>query len=170
MRLLCEAVEGAVQAHADALDQVRFAVRSYLAFFREHPEFVELLMQERAEFRDRKESTYFAHRDEGMEHWEQTFRGLIDAGRVREMPPRRIIETIGALVYGAMFVHHFTKKQPLEEQADDIFDFVWHAIATDSERAARPSNDTTSRPRHPKDVARNSPSIICPMFHRERDK
>src|SRR3712207_9594593 len=41
----------------DPLEQVEFAIRSYLAYFDAHPEYVELLIQERAAFRDRKKPT-----------------------------------------------------------------------------------------------------------------
>ena len=46
------------------MDRIRQGVRGYLAFFAEHPEFVELMIQERAIFRDQRKPTYFRRRDE----------------------------------------------------------------------------------------------------------
>src|SRR5262245_17427889 len=59
MRMLHEQVDSSVKDIHDPLDRIATAIRSYLAFFAEHPEFVELLMQERAQFKDRKKPTYF---------------------------------------------------------------------------------------------------------------
>jgi AcrR family transcriptional regulator len=61
MRRAARGGRGRRRAVADPLEQLAVAIRTYLAFFDEHPHFVELLIQERAEFRDRTEPTYFAH-------------------------------------------------------------------------------------------------------------
>src|SRR5262245_27573540 len=69
MRMLCSQIDACVAGIDDPLDQIAAAVESYLAFFAEHPEFVELLMQERAQFKDRKKPTYFEHREANIERW-----------------------------------------------------------------------------------------------------
>src|SRR5262245_56845092 len=46
IRALIGQVDDAVAAIPDPLEKVATAVRTYLTFFAEHPEFVELLMQE----------------------------------------------------------------------------------------------------------------------------
>src|ERR1043165_3677136 len=51
------AIDAAVASISDPLDKIVVAIRRYLQFFHEHPEYVELLIQERAEFRDRKAPT-----------------------------------------------------------------------------------------------------------------
>src|SRR5262249_59824700 len=100
MRRLHERIEDSIRGVEDPLDQVAAAIRAYLAFFAEHPDFVELLMQERAHFKDRKEPTYFQHRAANVERWRDLYRRLIAGGRVREMPAERITDVLGALVYG----------------------------------------------------------------------
>src|SRR5437870_11813004 len=86
MRMLCEQVDASVQEIEDPLDRIAVAIRSYLSFFAEHPEFVELLMQERAQFKDRKKPTFFVHREARVEQWRAHHRRLIAEGRVRGMP------------------------------------------------------------------------------------
>ena len=83
----------------DPLERLPRAIRAYLAFFKEHPQFVELLIQERAEFRDRKQSTYFEHRRARAAFWEEVYRGLIRAGRVRDVPVARMLD-VSNLGYG----------------------------------------------------------------------
>src|SRR5262245_23152745 len=59
MRLLTASVNGAAERAANPLDRIIVATHAYLEFFDEHPELVELFVQERAQFRDRKRPTYF---------------------------------------------------------------------------------------------------------------
>src|SRR5262245_46053742 len=70
-------VDAAVAGIADPLEMIGAAIRAYLRFFQEHPEQVELLIQERAEFRDRKKSTYFEHREAGRARWHAVLRDLV---------------------------------------------------------------------------------------------
>src|SRR6185369_2200900 len=67
MRRLCAAVGEAMDRVEDPLGKLATLIRSYLQFFKDRPEHVELLMQERAEFRDRKKPTYFEHREANSE-------------------------------------------------------------------------------------------------------
>ena len=46
---------------------------------------VELFIQERAEFKDRKESSYFEHRRRNLSRWTAGMEDLMDAGYVRRM-------------------------------------------------------------------------------------
>ena len=69
MRRLCAAIDAAIDGIDDPLEQIAAAIRAYLQFFKDYPEYVELLIQERAEFRDRKKPTYFEHREENRERW-----------------------------------------------------------------------------------------------------
>src|SRR5437763_486528 len=62
MRQMRERIDASIQEVTDPLERIAVAVRTYLHFFAEHPDYVELLMQERAYFKDRKEPTYFVHR------------------------------------------------------------------------------------------------------------
>jgi AcrR family transcriptional regulator len=120
---------------ADPLEQMQQAVRAYLAYFQANPEVVELLIQERAEFKDRKKPTYFIHSDEGVLKWHAVLRELIAAGRVRDIPVERITNVLGDLLYGTMFTNYFAhRRRSLEEQADEILDIALLGILTDAGR------------------------------------
>jgi AcrR family transcriptional regulator len=139
MRRLHEQIEAAIKDVDEPLQRIALAIRAYLAFFAEHPDFVELLIQERAQFKDRKKPTYFQHREVHVERWRDLYRGLIAAGRVRKMPVERITDVVSDLVYGTMFTNYFTgKRRPPEEQARQILDVVFHGILSDSERRRLP--------------------------------
>ncbi|MFM7151934.1 MAG: TetR/AcrR family transcriptional regulator, partial [Gemmataceae bacterium] len=109
--------------------------RAYLRFFKNHPEQVELLILERAEFRDRKRSTYHDHREAGRPRWNRLVSDLVSSGRLREMPVSRVMDVVGDLLYGTMFTNHFSGgTKPLEEQAGDILDIIYHGMLSDRER------------------------------------
>jgi AcrR family transcriptional regulator len=140
MRSLRQHVDSAVASAEDPLDQIAAGVRAFLSFCADHPEFVELLMQERAQFKDRKKPTYFEHREASLERWRARYRALIAAGRIREMPVEHITDVMSQLLYGTIFINYFTGQQrPPEQQAREILDVVFHGILSDSERRRRPA-------------------------------
>ena len=134
MRKLREQVDAAVAGVEDPLERIGRGIHAYLTFFAEHPGFVELLIQERAQFKDRKKPTYFEHRETNVERWRALYRSLIAQGRVRDIPVDRIVDVVGALLYGAMFTNYFTGPlKSAEEQTRDILDIIFHGILTDSQ-------------------------------------
>jgi AcrR family transcriptional regulator len=135
MRRLEAQVDAKVEEAKDPLELMSQAVRTYLAFFDSNPEVVELLIQERAEFKDRKKPTYFEHREATVGDWQEFLRGLVAQGRVRDVPLRRITEVAGDLLYGTVFANYFaSRRASLETQAEDILDIVFHGILTEDER------------------------------------
>lgn len=138
MNQLKAAIDLSGQDVGDPLLKIERAIIAYLAFFRDNPQHVELLMQERAAFRDRKQPTYFEHRESNREPWQALFRGLIATGRVRNVNVERLLDVLGDLVYGAMFTHYFSgQHKPLAEQARDILDLIFFGILSDTERRLR---------------------------------
>lgn len=136
MHQLRKHVHDAVDEHADPLEQLAAAVHAYLAFFDAHPECVELLILERAAFKDRKKPTYFEHRDANVGRWLELFRGLVAAGRVRNAPVEEFTETISDLLYGTIFTNHFAgRREPMEVQARRILNTLFLGMLSDPERA-----------------------------------
>ena len=74
MRKLRAAVDAAIVGVNEPLHRLRGGIHAYLTFFAEHPEFVELLIQERAQFKDRKKPTYFEHREANAARWRAMYR------------------------------------------------------------------------------------------------
>jgi AcrR family transcriptional regulator len=135
MRALCEQVDAVMVDVADPLEGIAAGIRTYLAFFAEHPQYVELLIQERAQFKDRKKPTYFEHQEANAARWQAFWRDLIAQGRVRQMPAERIFRVVSDLLYGTMFTNYFAgRQQPFEAQAQDILDVVYRGILSDAER------------------------------------
>jgi AcrR family transcriptional regulator len=141
MRMMLERVNANVQGIDDPLDRIAAGIRAFLGFFAEFPEFVELLIQERAQFKDRTKPTFIEHRLVNVERWRGIYRGLIAQERVRDVPVDRITDIVGNLLYGTIFMNYFSgQSKSVEVQAQDILDVVFNGILTEQEhkrRAAR---------------------------------
>lgn len=133
-------VRSAYEPAADPLDRLALAVRAYLEFYRDHPDLVELMVIERAEFRDRKAPTYLENRQAVAAEWREVYADLIRAGRVRPVKPDQLIDMIGDLMYGTMFTNHFAAtRPPLTIQARQLTEFIFSGILTSAELARRQS-------------------------------
>jgi AcrR family transcriptional regulator len=131
-------IDTSVAGVADPLEQITRAIRAYLEYFEAHPAAVELFIQERAQFRDRKRPAYFEHREANVERWRNLYRDLIAEGRIRPLSPERITDVIGDLLYGTMFVNYIAgRRRPPAQVAEDVVDIVFHGILSDRERRAR---------------------------------
>jgi AcrR family transcriptional regulator len=138
MRRMKASVDAAIAEVADPLAQISGAVVAYLAFFDADPRVAELLILERARFRDRKKPTYFEHREANIHRWRALYERLMLEGRLRRMPVDRIADVLSNLVYGTMFTNHFAgRKKPFEEQAADILDVFFHGVLESGERKPR---------------------------------
>ena len=135
MRQLKGAVDAAMAAAADPLEQMARVIETYLSFFAQHPEYVELFVQERAQFKDRKKPTYFVHRDANAERWREMSRRMIAEGRFRDIPVERILDVVGDMLYGTMFTNYFVgRARSPKEQAEDILDVALHGLLSDGAR------------------------------------
>lgn len=129
-------VRAAAEGVADPFARIGLGIRTYLAFFEEHPEYVELLIQERAIFKDRKQPTYFEYRSANLGYWKDQWRQLIATGRIRtDLPVERIADTMGSLLYGTMFTNHFVGRSvSLDEQYETLLQVVFRGLLSDTER------------------------------------
>ncbi len=129
MRLLKENSDREAAKGTDPFDCIIRATHAYLRFIDAHPELVELIVQERAEFKDRKRPTYFLHRDVNIKPWKKLFKDLIDAGQLRQIPVDRITDVFSDVLYGAIFTNYFeSRRRSPERQAEDILDVIFRGI------------------------------------------
>lgn len=132
MQHMKQAVDAATAQTGQPLEKVAVGIRAYLTFFDEHPEIVELLIHERALFRDRRKPTYFVHRESNVGQWRALFSELIRAGVIRDTPVERITDVISGLLYGTMFTNFFAgRAKPLANQCQDILDIVFRGLLVD---------------------------------------
>jgi AcrR family transcriptional regulator len=137
MHALKDWTDAATDGAASALERVQLGVRAYLEYFDQHPELIELLIQERAQFRDRKRPTYFEHRDANIGPWNDVLRGMIAAGTIRDVPVERITDVLSDLLYGTIFTNYFAARQKsLASQCEDVIDIVFRGLLTEGQRTS----------------------------------
>jgi len=138
MRHLRVHIDSAVEGIIDPIARIEAGTRSFLCFFDTHPKFVELLILERALFKDRTTPTYFTHRERNRHRWNEFYRSLIGRDVIRDMPVERITTVFTDLAYGTIFTNYFSgRNRSVEDQAGDILDVIFRGILSDSERARR---------------------------------
>jgi AcrR family transcriptional regulator len=138
-------VQKVAMASEDPLEQMTLAVYGYLAFFRRNPNVVEILIQERAVFRDRRTSMYFQHLERNVEPWEELLKTLVVAGRIRKVAVDRIVKVFSDMLYGTMFASYFARqKKTVDEQFRDIVDVAFRGVLTEEEQR-RWSEDSVQR-------------------------
>jgi len=136
IRKLHERVDRAQGERCGTLDQMQVSFQTYLAFFDEHPEVVELLIQERAEFKDRKRQTYFEHRERQLERWRERCAASVASGVMRDIPFPQLADFSNFVLYGAMFTNYFKgRDKSIAEQTREILDIVWFGMLSDAQRA-----------------------------------
>jgi AcrR family transcriptional regulator len=123
---------------ADPIDALENLVRGFLRHFARHPQHVELLVQERSDFRDREEPTYYKYRAASRRQWRQRFERLMADGRMRRMPADRAINILGDLLYGTIFMNHFRGRRIApDRQAAELLDVLLGGLLTEPELQAR---------------------------------
>jgi AcrR family transcriptional regulator len=130
MRQMQEAVRLAAADANEPLEVIAKAIRAYLAFFDEHPHYVELLIQERASFKNRKRPTYFEYRDANRGPWRKMYKDLVEEGKLRsDVPIERMLDTLGNMLYGTMFTNLFIGRSvSLDEQFNAIYEIALRGI------------------------------------------
>lgn len=136
MQQLQLAIKAGAASSDKPFERIAQGIRAYLAFFDANPHYAELLIQERAIFKDRKRPTYFEYRDANRGPWRQLYLDLMADGRMRsDLPVERILDGIGNLLYGTMFTNHFIGRSvTLDEQYQALLEIIFRGILSEGER------------------------------------
>lgn len=147
--MMCE-VDRRADAEEDPLARLRAGMLACLQFCDEHPEVVEMLVQERALFRGRT-LTLFDRPAAEEDLWNERLRELVRLGVFRDLPIERIDDAISRFVLGTMFVNFFAgRKKPLSEQYECAVDVLFHGLMAPGtpargDDAGEPENPDVSR-------------------------
>lgn len=138
MQELLKSINLVISPEKDMLKVIEEAILAYLSFFDTHPEFVELLIQERAIFKNREKPTYFKYKEQTSSQWKERYLELIKDGRIRQIPVDQILDVIGDIVYGVVFTNHFSgRTKSMKQHAKDVIDIYFNGILSDSEKNNR---------------------------------
>ena len=102
MRQLQDAIFASVSGIEDDIEFIRAACRSYVRFFQQRPTLVEILIQERAQFRNSIPATHLVYRERNRGVFEQRIQRAVDAGVLRPVSARDTATALGNLLYGTV--------------------------------------------------------------------
>lgn len=135
MEELSEFINKSVVNIDDPIKKIGKAIQSYLTFFDKNPHIIELIVQERAEFRDRKKPTYLVHRERNVKPWNDLFTHLSKSGRFRELNAEQTTLTISNLLYGTIFTTYYARQgKSFESRTNEVLNLVFQGILSDHER------------------------------------
>lgn len=132
---LAERIGREVEAASGPVEKVKAVVRAYIGFFEEDRPLVEIIAQDRGEFRSHAEETYFGLVSENVDRLEDIIREGIVQGVFRPVNPRQATETLINLLTGTMYTHMVGKSQADSADATDaITDLLLHGIVSEGRR------------------------------------
>ena len=127
MQQLSQQVSVAAIQVETPLDRIEHALRAYFRFFDLHPHVVELIVQERAEFKERTLPAPLEQDNSAM--WRRHFSDLIACGVLREVPVERLMQTMSSLIYGVIFNKYISGfSESLESKTEDVLDIVFNGL------------------------------------------
>jgi AcrR family transcriptional regulator len=116
-------IHSQVEGLTDDIARLKTGIRAYIEFYKFHPKFVELFVQERAEFRRREVSTYLSHREQRDEKWRAMFERLFQQGCLRVSNFDLITEYLTNGLYGIVFTNalsNWLSEEPVIDEAIDM--------------------------------------------------
>lgn len=140
---LTESIEQTVTPHeGDPLKQITVSTRAYLEFFDRHPDFAELFIQERAEFRERAKPVYFTYRKAHLEKWREVWRSAMRQGVIRAMPVDTALNFMSDLLFGVVMTNRIDPRGiTLSGQVDGILGIVLQGIRPQTVRQGESSDE-----------------------------
>jgi AcrR family transcriptional regulator len=116
-------------------EKMRKTLLRFLTFFAENESLIELLIQERSEFRDREPNSYTRNWLVNSPRWQSNCLEAIKLGRLRQVPVEGLVNMFSSLCYGAIFTHYFSKqKMDLQSTASLMADVMTFGLISDQVR------------------------------------
>ncbi|WP_051235563.1 TetR/AcrR family transcriptional regulator [Marinimicrobium agarilyticum] len=122
-------IDTARHGPSEPIEQLKEGMRAYILYFEKNPNLTELFVQERAEFRDKAASLYFAYASEGRESWRGLFEEIAATYPLRPIDLEELMNICGDLMHGAVVKSQCPlDRKPLSERFETLFDVYLHGI------------------------------------------
>ncbi len=92
----------AVMAEPRPLDKLRSACRAYGEFFQAHPDYLEIFVLDRAEFRGTAPPQRVERHEKMITEFEKIIEAGIRAGEIRPVAPRQTVLALGGTLHGTV--------------------------------------------------------------------
>lgn len=101
----------AVDAAADPESKLRAAGLAYAEFFESNPRYLEIFVQDRAEFRGKAPELHLEYHQNLVEHFSQIVADGVAMGQFCPLDPRATIRALSSMLYGAVVFHCYVRDQ-----------------------------------------------------------
>jgi AcrR family transcriptional regulator len=129
---MIESVERVEQV-AGAAGKIRASCIAYAAFFEANPRFLEVFVQERAEFRGAAPETHLSRHETMIDRFAEIIDEGVARGEFRPLDSRQTIVSLGGTIYGTVLFGCFDKTQhTLTEMAAYTVDIFLEGIRADA--------------------------------------
>jgi AcrR family transcriptional regulator len=126
---------GAVADVEGAGTKIRASAVAYAKFFESNPQYLEMFVQERAEFRGTGPESHREHHQKMVRRFGEVLMQGIEAGELRPVDTERVTLTLGSLLYGTVVLGcHLTPASPME-MADFGIEIFLRGLRADVPRA-----------------------------------
>lgn len=107
------------------IDKLRSAIQTHINFFNRNMELVELIMQERSEFKNHFKQLYLKHYRMHQKRIESIIRECIDAGQIKVDDPKSFTSLLIDLYFGVLFTAYLSAgKDMLKQKGEYILNVL----------------------------------------------
>jgi AcrR family transcriptional regulator len=121
----------AMEGVEDARAKLRAAAVGYSQFFLANPEYLQLFLQDLAEFRGSGPESHREHHEKLIGRMDEILQQGIDAGRLRPVDLRLTTIGLGSLLFGATILGSHLNAVPVAEMTEYAVDIFLRGIAAD---------------------------------------
>ena len=133
-------VIAASEGPQEALPTLRRVGLAYAAFFETNPHYLDVFVQNRAEFRGDVPESHKQFQENLMRVFTDVIQRGIDEGEIRPVDPRKAITSLGSVMYGTVnFACYVKDRYTLTELAEHTLD-----IFLDGIRQNRPGGESSA--------------------------
>ena len=95
-------VSDATRQEQSPIEKIRAACTAYANFFEDLPEYLELLVQERAEFRGVMPEAHYQYHNRIIDEFSDIMQAAIDAGEIRPVEIRKTLIALSNVLFGSV--------------------------------------------------------------------
>ena len=129
---------GALEGVEKPVEIIRAACLAYAEFFQKHPQLVEILIIERAEFRDSIPATHLVYREKNRGIIDDILRRGIASGEFRKVNVREATNVLANMLYGTVVCGCLEgSSRRLKRMAEHSIDVFLHGVLTPSRKEPR---------------------------------
>lgn len=107
----------------EPIQKLRAAAIAYARFYEIHPKYLEVFVQDRAEFRGTVPESHLEEHESMIAYFSQILQQAIEAGQLRPVDVRKTIFALGSMLFGTVtFGCHYCKEYSMIQMAEFAID------------------------------------------------